>query len=64
MPPAKSKRMDYFSLSELHEIVKTIDTTEKYEINRTRLKLIVLIGFTTGLRLAEILSLKVYQVLG
>lgn len=64
MPPAKSKRMDYFTLPELYKIVQAIDTTEKYEINRTRLKLIVLIGFTTGLRLAEILSLKVYQVLG
>lgn len=64
MPPAKSKRMDYFTLPELYKIVQTIDNTEKYEINRTRLKLIVLIGFTTGLRLAEILSLKVYQVLG
>lgn len=56
--------MDYFTLPELYKIVQAIDTTEKYEINRTRLKLIVLIGFTTGLRLAEILSLKVYQVLG
>jgi hypothetical protein len=56
--------MDYFTLPELYKIVKAIDKTEKYEINRTRLKLIVLIGFTTGLRLAEILSLKVYQVLG
>lgn len=64
MPQAKSKRMDYFTLPELYKIVQAIDNTEKYEINRTRLKLIVLIGFTTGLRLAEILSLKVYQVLG
>lgn len=64
IPPTKSKRMDYFTLPELYKIVQAINSTEKYEINRARLKLIVLIGFTTGLRLAEILSLKVYQVLG
>lgn len=63
MPKSESKRMDYFTYEEIQIIIAAIDRAEKYEINRLRLKLIILIGFTTGLRLAEIMSLQVHQVM-
>lgn len=63
LPRAKSKRMDYFTYDEIQKIVKAIDEYEPYEINSIRLKLIILIGFTTWLRLSEIMNLQVYQVM-
>lgn len=55
--------MDYFSYSEILHILQVISDAEPFAINRLRLQLIILIGFTTGLRLSEIMSLQVHQVL-
>jgi|GEM_PF-2589552 hypothetical protein len=55
--------MDFFTYPEILKILDTIKQKENYPINRVRLQLIVLIGFTTGLRLSEIMSLQVHQVM-
>lgn len=60
---AKSKRMDFFDLAELEHIMDLIDADDDYPINKLRFKLVCLIGATTGLRLFEILSLKVSDVM-
>lgn len=60
---AKSKRMDFFERAELGEIMEMIDSDQDYLINKLRFKLVCLIGATSGLRLFEILSLKVRDVM-
>lgn len=60
---AKSKRMDFFEFDELQDIMRMIDSDSDYEINKLRFKLVCLIGATSGLRLFEILSLRVRNVM-
>lgn len=60
---AKSTRMDYFTFEEMQVIFKLVDASEDYTINKLRFKLILLIGFTSGLRLFEILKLRVRDVM-
>lgn len=60
---AKSKRMDFFDVAELGEIMELIDMDPDYPINKLRFKLVCLIGYTSGLRLFEILSLHVRDVM-
>ena len=60
---ARSKRMDFFDMAELWEIMELIDMDEDYLINKLRFKLVCLIGATSGLRLFEILSLRVRDVM-
>lgn len=60
---AKSKRMDFFWFDELQEIFSLIDSDQDYLINKLRFKLVCLIGATSGLRLFEILSLKVRDIM-
>ena len=60
---AKSKRMDFFEMAELGEIMELIDMEQDYLINKLRFKLVCLIGATSGLRLFEILSLHVRDVM-
>ena len=60
---AKSKRMDFFDLNELQQIMDLIEADDDYPINKLRFQLVCLIGATTGLRLFEILSLKVSDVM-
>ena len=60
---AKSKRMDFFEWSELGTIMELIDMSDDYEVNKLRFKLVCLIGATSGLRLFEILSLRVRHVM-
>lgn len=62
-PKAKSKRMDYFTEDEIRWIIQWIKDNEKNELNKCRLILVILIGFTAGLRLQEILNLKTQDVL-
>lgn len=50
--------MDFFTYEEIKQIVALINESKDYEINKVRLKLHILIGFTTGLRLAEVMRLK------
>lgn len=59
---AKSKRMDFFEFDELQEIFSLIDSDQDYPINKLRFKLVCLIGATSGLRLFEILSLRVRDI--
>ena len=59
----KSKRMDFFDFDELREIFALIDSDHDYPINKLRFKLVCLIGATSGLRLFEILSLRVRNVM-
>lgn len=63
IPRSKSKHMDYFSYTEILHILQTIANTQPFAINRLRLQLIILIWFTTWLRLSEIMSLQVHQVM-
>lgn len=63
IPKAKSKRMDYFTLDEIHTILDYIESSEKNELNKVRLQLVVLIWFTSWLRLSEILNLKKSELL-
>ena len=60
---AKSKRMDFFEFDELQEIFSLIDSDQDYLVNKLRFKLVCLIWATSGLRLFEILSLKVRDVM-
>lgn len=60
---AKSKRMDFFERAELGEIMEMIDQEDDYPINKLRFKLVCLIGATSGLRLFEILSLRVRNIM-
>lgn len=55
--------MDFFDLPELEYIMDLIDKDNDYLINKLRFKLVCLIGATSGLRLFEILSLKVSDVM-
>lgn len=50
-------------MDELERIMDLIDADDDYPINKLRFKLVCLIGATTGLRLFEILSLKVSDVM-
>jgi len=59
----KSKRMDFFDFDELREIFTLIDSDHDYPINKLRFKLVCLIGATSGLRLFEILSLRVRDIM-
>lgn len=55
--------MDFFDMAELGYIMELIDMDQDYEINKLRFKLVCLIGYTSGLRLFEILSLRVRDVM-
>ena len=59
MPKAKSIPMDYFEEWEVKKILEKVEFREKYEINKLRLELLIEMGYTTGMRLNEMLNLKV-----
>ncbi len=54
--------MDYLSNDEIFKILSAVDKSEKYQINKIRWELLVLLWYTSGMRLAELLSLKVSQL--
>lgn len=60
-PKHKSIPMDYLEESEIKILLKYIDKAEKYKINQLRSKLLITLWYTTGMRLQEMLSLKVNQ---
>ena len=62
-PKCKSKPMDFLEEEEIQQFIKHIDQVEKYDINKLRSKLLVTMGYTTGMRLSEMLSLQVEQCL-
>ena len=45
-------------INELKEIIKTIETTEKNEIKKTRNKALILVGFAGGFRRSELVNIK------
>jgi integrase len=55
--------MDFFTKDEMEYIFRLVDSDDDYRINKLRFKLILLIGFTSGLRLFEILKLRVRDVM-
>lgn len=63
VPKVYSQHYDYFEEDEIEQILDSVRISEKYLINRVRSELIVVLGFTTGMRLSEMLSLTVRQVL-
>lgn len=58
MPKGKSIPMDFFEEKEVKQIIWVIDKSEKYEINRLRMELLVEMWYTSGMRLNEMLNLK------
>lgn len=63
VPKVYSQHHDYFEESEIGQIIATVRNTEKYPINRIRSELMVVLWFTTWMRLSEMLKLKVREVL-
>ena len=63
MNKVRYQRCDFFEDDEIKEILKAVNKTEKYELNRTRLKLLIMIAYTSGMRLNEIRNLTIQQVL-
>lgn len=63
VPKVRYISHDYFEEGEVENIVDIVRTTEKSLINRIRSELLVVLGFTTGMRVSEMLSLKVREVL-
>lgn len=60
-PKHKSLPMDYLEENEVKILLKHIDSVEKYKINQLRSKLLITLWYTTGMRLDEMLNLKVCQ---
>lgn len=63
LPENTSERMDFWTYDEIKEIINLINKYEKFEINKLRLKLIILLAFTSWLRSSEIISLKTQDIL-
>jgi len=63
VPRADSKHMDYFEPEEIEKIREAIYKVEKSPINRIRQELLMVLSFTSGMRLSEMLKLKVNEVL-
>lgn len=63
VPRANSKHMDYFEPEEIEKIREAIYTVEKSPINKIRQELLMVLSFTSGMRLSEMLKLKVNEVL-
>lgn len=63
LPENKSERMDFWTYDEIKEIINLINKYEKFDICKLRLKLIVLLAFTSGLRSNEIINLKTEDIL-
>lgn len=62
-PKIYSKPMDFLEEIEVKRLIEHVDHSEQYEINRLRSKLFITMWFTTGMRLWELLSVKVDEAL-
>lgn len=63
LPTSKSKRMDFWTLEEIENIINLIDKKEKFDINKLRCKLLISLAFTSWLRLSEIINLKTKDII-
>lgn len=63
VPRADSKHMDYFEVEDLEKIRNAIRKVEKSPINRIRQELLMVLSFTSWMRLSEMLKLKVEDVM-
>jgi len=58
-----SKHMDFFEKEEIWTIIEEIDNIEKYALSRARAKLLVIVWFVSGMRISEMLQLKVKDIM-
>ena len=63
VPKVHYQHMDYFEEDEIQKILTSIRESEKHHINRIRSELLVVLGFTTWMRISEMLRLRVREVL-
>lgn len=63
VPKAISQHMDYFELEEIPKIREAIRKVEKSKINQIRQELLMVLSFTSWMRLSEMLKLKVNDVM-
>ncbi|MDR0608045.1 MAG: tyrosine-type recombinase/integrase [Candidatus Peribacteria bacterium] len=61
-PRVKYPTIEYLNKEEIQELVKYVRDTEIYEINRYRSELLIMLAFTSGLRLSELLNLKINDI--
>ena len=62
-PKCKSTPMDFFEDYEIKILLEQVNKLEKYDINKLRCKLLIVMWYTTWMRLGEMLNLKVEQCL-
>lgn len=63
VPKAISQHMDYFEVNEIPKIREAIRQVEKSKINQIRQELLMVLSFTSWMRLSEMLKLKVEDVM-
>ncbi len=54
--------INFLEEEEVQQLLQVAEETEKTPIGKQRSKLLITLGYTTGLRLAEILSLQVDDI--
>ncbi len=62
IPRIKDMHINFLEEEEVQQLLQVAEETEKTPIGKQRSKLLITLGYTTGLRLAEILSLQVDDV--
>lgn len=63
VPKVRSQHMDFFEEEELEKIRTSIQKTEKYPIARIRAELFAVMAFSSGMRISEMVKVKVKDVL-
>lgn len=62
IPRIKDMHINFLEEEEVQQLLEVVEKTEKSQIGKERSKLLITLGYSTGLRLAEILSLKTDEV--
>lgn len=62
IPRIREQHINFLEESEVEQLLEVVEKEEKTEIWKQRSKLLITIGYTTGLRLAEILNLTVDEI--
>lgn len=63
VPRVRYEHHEFFDEQEVKKIVKTVRDSEEHVINRVRSELLIVLGFTTGMRISEMLKLKTREVM-